>query len=228
MAGTLSAFFDESGQENRFQPESKYYLLTVVLHNQGIPIDNAIKRYEQNLYESHLPDVPFHAYDLYHTRSGYAGLGFETRKKLFARFSGFVRQLPITYWTFTYRRSEFNDAKALSDRMYKDLATFIRDNLTEFQLFDTVAIYYDGGQSAARSAIQRAFDEMLSVNTAEYKRLRYQERRLLQVADYLCAIELAALRYADHDETSTYIKLFGSSRTFKANHLKQVRRKLHH
>ena len=65
------------------------------------------------------------------------------------------------------------------------------------------------------------------MNTAEYKNLRYQERRLAQVADYLCSIELAALRYADHEETSTYIKLFGGARVFKANHLKQARRKLH-
>ena len=65
------------------------------------------------------------------------------------------------------------------------------------------------------------------MNTAEYKKLRYQERRLAQVAEYICAIELTALRYADHEETSTYIKLFGSARSFKANQLKHVRRKMH-
>lgn len=83
------------------------------------------------------------------------------------------------------------------------------------------------GQDAPRVAIRRAFDETLSVNTAEYKKLRYQERRLAQVADFLCCIELAALRYANHEETSTYLKLFGGPRSFKANQLKQVRRKLH-
>ena len=35
MAGTLSAFFDESGQEMKLEPDTKYYLLTVVLHDQG-------------------------------------------------------------------------------------------------------------------------------------------------------------------------------------------------
>ena len=77
-----------------------------------------------------------------------------------------------------------------------------------------------------RSAICNAFDETLSVNTAEYKSLRYQDRRLSQAADYFCSIELAALRYADRDETGTCKKLFGSARTFKAKHLKQVRKKL--
>lgn len=227
MSGTISAFFDESGQERSFQPNSKYYLLTVVLHDQSNPIDNIISAYEKSLSAAALPDIPFHAYDLYHTRGGYADLDFAIRKKLFAKFSGFVRQLPISYMTFSYRRSEFKDANALSERMRRDLIAFVRDNLVMFQSYDTVAIYYDGGQNAARNAIRNAFDETLSVNTAEYKRLRFQERRLAQVADYLCSIELAALRYADHEETSTYIKLFGGARAFKANQLKQIRRKRH-
>lgn len=227
MAGTLSAFFDECGQENKFQPDTKYYLLTVVLHDQRDPIDALIASYEANLRESSLPDVPFHMYDLQHARDGYHGLDFEVRKKLYAKFSGFVRKLPVKYKTFVYRRPEFKTAKALSEHMQRDLAGFIRDNYSEFQPFATVAIYYDGGQDAADAAIHRAFDETLSANTADYKRLRYQERRLAQAADYFCSMELAALRYADHEETKTYIKLIGSHRTFRANHLKQVRNKRH-
>ena len=227
MSGTLSAFFDECGQENKFQPGAKYYLLTVVLHDQRDSLDGLIASYEASLRESSLPDVPFHAYDLQHARGGYAGLEFGTRKRLLSKFEGFVRRLPVTYRTFVYRRPEFKTAKALSERMQRDLASFIRDNYSEFQPYATVAIYYDSGQAAADVAIHRAFDETLSANTADYKRLRYQERRLAQAADYFCSMELAALRYADHEETNTYIKLFGGFRAFKANHLKQIRKKLH-
>ena len=227
MSGTVSAFFDESGQEKKFQPDSKHYLLTLVLHDQKNAIDDEIARYERSLSESSLPNVPFHFYDLCHKRGGYDGLDFEIRKKLYVKFSAFVRRVPVTYMTFAYRRSEFADATALSERMRKDLTAFVKENFALFQSYDIVAIYYDGGQLSVQRAIHKAFDETLSVNTAEYKSLRYQERRLAQVADYLCSIELAALRYADHEETSTYIKLFGGARAFKANHLKQARRKLH-
>ena len=227
VAGTLSAFFDECGQENKFQPDTKYYLLTVVLHDQSNPIDALTAGYEASLRESSLPNVPFHMYDLQHKRGGYAGLELETRKKLLSKFEGFVRKLPVSYRTFIYRRPEFKDANSLSERMHRDLSSFIRDNYSELQSYTTVAIYYDGGQAAADAAIHRAFDETLSANTADYKRLRYQERRLAQAADYFCSMELAALRYADHEETNTYIKLFGGHRAFKANHLKQMRKKLH-
>ncbi|HAM16092.1 MAG TPA: hypothetical protein DCP91_09605 [Eggerthellaceae bacterium] len=139
-------FFDESGQERRYRPDTKYYLLTLVLHNQKDPISGLVESYERSLSESSLPNVPFHAYDLYHRRGGYAGLDFGTRKKLFAKFAGLVRRLPVTYTTFKYRRSEFEDAKALSERMERDLVAFVKEHLAEFQSFDTVATYYDGGQ----------------------------------------------------------------------------------
>lgn len=227
MPGTVSVFFDESGQEKEYQPDTKYYLLTMVLHDQSRPLVEHISRYESCLAAASLPNIPFHAYDLFHRQKAYEGLDFEVRKKLFFRFSGFVRRLPVSYITFAYRRSELKDSAALSERLCRDLVAFVASNLAEFQSYDTVAVYYDGGQDAPRVAIRRAFDETLSVNTAEYKKLRYQERRLAQVADFLCCIELAALRYANHEETSTYLKLFGGPRSFKANQLKQVRRKLH-
>ncbi len=227
LPGIVSAFFDESGQENSYTADTKYYLLTVVLHDQGNPITDIIRQYENDLARASLPDVPFHAYDLFHARGDYHGIDFATRKRLFAKFSGLVRRMPITYKSFAYKRAEYQASGALSERMRRDLAEFVRDNLAMFQTYDTVAIYYDGGQRAARAAIHGAFDEMLSVNTAEYKNLRYQERKLAQAADFFCSIELAALRYANHEETSTYLKLFGGARQFKANHLKQVRRKLY-
>ena len=83
MSGTVSAFFDESGQEKKFQPDTKYYLLTLVLHDQKNAIDDEIARYERGLSDASLPNVPFHFYDLCHKRGGYDGLDFEVRKKLF-------------------------------------------------------------------------------------------------------------------------------------------------
>ena len=56
-----------------------------------------------------------------------------------------MRRLPLTYMTFVYRRPEFKTAQALSERMQRDLSSFIRANYSEFQTYMTIAIYYDGG-----------------------------------------------------------------------------------
>ena len=58
MLNELSLFVDESGSEGK---GSKYYLLTLVFHNQSNDILNNIAAYEQTLKDKSLPDVPFHA-----------------------------------------------------------------------------------------------------------------------------------------------------------------------
>ena len=132
MAKTLSCFVDESGQEKRSGFDAKYYLLTLVLHDQDNPITDSIASYEQNLASNSLPDIPFHMVDLLHGHGEYENLDFATRKKLYSRFAGFIRKLPIQYKTFAYRRAEFEDAFALTARMRRDLVEFIFDNLEFF------------------------------------------------------------------------------------------------
>lgn len=224
MAKILSCFIDESGEEKRAGFDAKYYLLTLVLHDQDKPISKYIATYEQDLTAHSLPDIPLHMVDLLHGHGAYENLDFATRKKLYSRFAGFIRKLPICYKTFAYKRSEFKDALALSARMRRDLIEFIFSNIEYFQRFDTIAVYYDGGQESVMSAVRGAFDYALASNTAEYKKLRYQERKLAQAADFFCAIELADHRYEDKEESATYLKMYGSHRAFNANHLKQVRR----
>ena len=51
------------------------------------------------------------------------------------------------------------------------------------------------------------------------------EYRLSQVADYLCTIELAAVKSDSKEVGGTYDKFFGGVGTFKKNWLKQARRK---
>ena len=49
--------------------------------------------------------------------------------------------------------------------------------------------------------------------------------RLEQVADYLCAIELALVKYEAEESGETYNKFFGGIGSFKRTWLKQARSK---
>lgn len=53
----ISLFADESGESGT---ESKYYLLTLVFHEQDSSIDKQIELYETALREKGLPDIPLH------------------------------------------------------------------------------------------------------------------------------------------------------------------------
>lgn len=49
--------------------------------------------------------------------------------------------------------------------------------------------------------------------------------RLEQVADYLCTIELALVKYEAKENGEAYNKFFGGIGSFKRNWLKQARNK---
>ena len=140
-------------------------------------------------------------------------------------FNTFVRSLPVTYQLFSYSDFDVKDAQQLTIRLEKDIETFLKGNLGTMQQYDEVAIYYDGGHKAVSAELRNAFNNTLSNNTPVFKVSRFQEKRLAQVADFFCSIELAAARYGSGIVSPTYNKFFGSWKDFRANYLKQVRRK---
>lgn len=54
----ISLFTDESGESGT---ESKYYLLTLVFHEQDASISQPISIYENDLRAKNLPNIPLHA-----------------------------------------------------------------------------------------------------------------------------------------------------------------------
>ena len=218
----LSVMVDESGGE---QGNSKYYLLTLVFHDQADDIEERLGSYERSLADAGLPNYPFHASPLMNGHDDYESCDAATRKVLLSKFNVFVQRLPIRYKTFCYRRSELGDRDAHSTRMRRDISTFLFEHLDYFQQFDKVKVYYDDGQQIVSEALHASIEFALAKEATLFKRGTYGQYRLLQAADYLCAIELAAVKYEAHEETSTDLKFFGGVGNFKKNWLKQARRK---
>lgn len=163
---------------------------------------------------------------LLHGHGDYDGLDPHVRKALLSRFNAFVWRLPIEYHTFSYSSYDVAGVGELSARMRRDVVNFVYERLGSFQSFGRVVVYYDEGQQAVTKALHEAFDFMLGEGSLGYRRIRYQARRLSQVADYLSSVELAALRYAEGTESSTYRKFYGLRGDLRRNYLKKVCRKL--
>ena len=216
-------FVDESGsQEGR----SAYYVVTYVLHDQVEDVAARFAMYEESLAKRGLPNIPFHANPLMRGNEDYAGMSIEGRKYLMVSFGMLVQKLPIRYRSFVYRSREFGTPDKLQSLIRRDLAALLADNLEYFQSFDCVKIYYDRGQPAVTGALEAAFGYVLSKEAAVRRESDYRCYRLAQVADYLCEIELAAVKYEHGEQTETDNKFFGGKGPFKKNWLKQARRKL--
>lgn len=221
MTKELSIFVDESGDRSG---KARYYLLTLVFHDQADDITGEIRDYEERLARNGLPNVAFHSEPLLNGHKDYEGLGIEQRKKMFVAFSALVRHLLISYASFVYRRSEFEDLTKLVARMKRDVANLLFDRLTFFQSFDDVKVYYDDGQDIVKQVLDQFIGFALSKGVVERRKTSMVDYRLEQVADYFCTIELAAVKYAAKEDGGTYNKFFGGPGDFKKNWLKQARR----
>ena len=95
-------------------------------------------------------------------RKDYEFLNIEQRKAMLAYFSSFVRKLPVSYITFVYRRSQFEDPARLMERTGRDISSAMVEHLDFFQSFDDVKVYYDNGQDTAKQALDRSVGKVLS------------------------------------------------------------------
>ena len=219
----LSVFVDESGSDGL---SDRHYLLTVVMHDQSENIANSIAAYEGALRAKGLPDIPFHASPLMNGKDQYSGLDLRTRKMMLGSFRVFFRHMPVKYHTFAYATKQFASLDKLAGAMRRDIVNFLFDNLAELQYYDLVKVYYDNGQRSIAESLHRAVEYALSKDAVVYRSAQPSEYRLSQAADYICTMELTAIKYAEHTATATDEKFFGKWSDFKKGILKETRKKL--
>ena len=174
---------------------STYYLITIVLHDQAKDISEVLEPYEADLRARRVADIPMHLGPLLNGNM-----------------------------TFAYRKSEYADYRSLFTSMKRDLVLTIFDNLDFFQKFEKVKVYYDNGQSVVTNALHDAVEYALARDAVIYRDAKPADYRLFQLADYICTLELTALKYQSRSETATDRMFFGQWGSFKKNYLKKLRK----
>ena len=212
----------ESGSDNL---RDEHYLLVFVLHEQSDPISYEIERYEQSLRDKSLPDIPLHSGPLLTGHEGYEDMPLAGRRRLLSSFRVLFRNLPVRHACVALRLSEYGNIGHVEAAMRRSIANFLFDNLGYFQGFDDVKIYYDNGQRTIAHALHRAMDFALAKNAVVYRAAVPENYRLSQAADYICTMELVALRYRDGEPSATDEKFFGSWSQFKKGILREMRAK---
>lgn len=226
MSKDLSIFVDESGDPGS---ESKYYIVTLVLHDQSDSLRKFESDYQSALREQGLPDIPMHASPLVNGHDEYRNMDVELRKKHLSAFRIFSQYLPFRYACFCYRKNQLSKDSSSSNsfiqRIRKDLAIFFIDQLEYLQQFEAVKIYYDNGQALVTKALHDAVGYALSKEAIVYRDASPARYRFSQVVDYICTLELEALKYGEGSEGRTSTLFFGTKRQFERNYLKKIRKK---
>ena len=87
----ISIFVDESGGQDG---HSKYYVLTLVFHDQSFNLKEHLTRHRKGLADRGLDEVPFHAGPIMTGHDDFEYMDFETRKSYLTLFFISVQNSP--------------------------------------------------------------------------------------------------------------------------------------
>ena len=148
----------------------------------------------------------------------------EERKSIFRVFARFAEQLPISYTTFTAKKSFYQDSKQLEDAFEHQIKSFIEDKLDYFQSFERITIYYDCGQAAISKILRNTFGKIFG-NRMDFRTAYQKDYKLLQVADYICTLEQSKVRWDNDNSTKSEKVFFLSRQKFLQNYYRKISKK---
>ena len=107
--------------------------------------------------------------------------------------------------------------------MARDLLQFIGENLTYFQRFSKVILYYDNGQHE----LNRILNTVFATQLVDYdmRKVIPNEYRLFQAADLICTLELLRVKMEHQDLSNSEKRIFYSKRDLKKDFLKGIKKK---
>ena len=222
--GKLSIFVDESGDFGEYSHHCPYYIITMIFHEQDNDINQNIKLLNEVLknlgYES---DFAIHTEPLIRREEVFENLSPNERRALFSKLFYFVMKSDITYKTFVFEKRQFDDLLKLEGRMAKEMSQFIRDNISYFQNFEEVILYYDNGQRN----LNRILNSVLSTELSQYdvRKVCPKDYKLFQVADLICTLQLLATKHKNKELSRSELLIFHNPKDLKKQFLKPILKK---
>ncbi|MEL7604077.1 MAG: hypothetical protein AAGU77_13055, partial [Bacillota bacterium] len=118
----LSIFVDESGDFGEYCPQTPYYLVSLVLHDQSVSVDGNIAALDAHLVNLGYPQHSVHTGPLVRRESFYKSESMLSRKRLFNAIFNFARKCPVKYLLIAVSKKECLDEIELISKLSKTLA----------------------------------------------------------------------------------------------------------
>ena len=138
MKYVLSVFIDESGDTGFEFGASKYYVVSLVFHEQNNDISSQLNKFKD--------DPVFHVGPIIWREDNFKNIDLFERKRYLNKILILYTILPILHKEFIYNKKEFDedDAKTLA-RLARDTHSFLMQHYDYFSAFDLINVYYDKG-----------------------------------------------------------------------------------
>ena len=221
---TLSVFIDESGDFGKPTPQSPYYYVAMVFHEQMVDISKAIENLDEHMKIQGVQIPVFHAGPLIRREQVYKYESMERRKSLFNSLFHFARKLPIHYICPKINKLECEPTgDSYVAHLSKVIMSELKTHMDYLKSFDLIINYYDYGQSELSKLIFSVFNDLFS--NVEFRKVKPADYKLFQVADLICTMELTNDKAERNEFSKSELEFFHSPHDFKKNLYKQLAKK---
>ena len=220
--GELSVFVDESGSFDSTLEPSRFYIVTLLCHDQTESVKELVDELESQLGYLGYPDTCIHAGPLLRREEDFRTIAIEMRRKLFGRMLAFTRKLPVRYHALVVDKQERKTPEAISEELKLQLDGFIARTDSPLSRARKIKLYYDDGQDQVKDVLKGAFAKLPVEFKTDVSPDRY---RLFQAADLICTVELLAIKHEKGiplNKSEEYF--FGKWRDLKKKYLAPLRR----
>ena len=223
---TLSVFVDESGNFGYPDRVSRYYVVGLVLHDQGTPIQPAINDLDLTLRDLHLPYHVFHAGPLIRREKGYEFMDWRLRQRIFSAMMAFARKIDFKYFCLTVDKNYVSSREQIFERLEQQLSAFLDRHSDALRQFDVLKVYYDCGQADVTRLLHRTISSHTSGHVVFTQGVEPRRYKMFQLADLICTLRLLELKIENGQPlTESETRFFGGPRDFKRNVLKKMKAK---
>lgn len=224
----LSVFVDESGRFKYPDPESHYYIVGLVFHDQAVDIAPLVRKMDQKADELGLDtDVfAFHAGPIIRQEKGYEIMNRRLRGRIFDRMMNFARRVDFKYHCVDVDKRYVTSVLQIATRLKRGLEDFLAQKKDALDDVEKVKIYYDCGQAPVTNLLHQTFSAAVPCPVEFAQGVKPGNYKLFQVADLICTLHLIELKIRNGEPmTHSEFKFFGSPRTFEHNVLRKIKSK---
>lgn len=223
---TLSVFVDESGVLSKDDPTSRFYLITLVSHDQAFDISGEVKRLDAELDTVGIANLFFHAGPIIHAHDRFSFMNWDLRRKIFYRMLAFANRIPFRYACLLVDKKFADTTEGIVNSLERQLADVVDTHRLDLSDYETVKVYYDCGQKPVTNLLHKFFAARAHIPIVFAQAVEVARYKLIQIADLICTLKLIETKLACGMAMSkSELKFFGGKQSFRHNVLRIIKRK---
>ena len=224
--GTLSIFVDESGRFQYPDNASRFYIISMVLHDQAFDISPEVEELDRRFRLMHLEKLCFHAGPLIRQEKVFAVMDRSLRYRILAAMLAFARKVDFKYHCLVVDKHFVTSSEQIVNRLDGMMKAFLASNRELLGAFGRVKVYYDCGQSPVTNILHKSFVSLPGIKMEFAQAVRPEKYRLFQLADLVCTMKFIEEKIASGDGmTDSEFKFFGGPKDFRHNILRYIKAK---